>query len=57
MRLGCISVSQAFAMSRKARRGSDDEGEVLDLVIQRRRDADAALKLLGRVLRNQTIKP
>src|SRR3954463_480212 len=34
-------------------RAVDDEGEVLDLVMQRRRDTDAALKLLKRLLRNQ----
>lgn len=38
-------------------RAVDDEGEVLDLVVQRRRDTEAALKLLGRLLRNQPIKP
>lgn len=38
-------------------RAVDDEGEVLDLVVQRRRDTQAALKLLGRLLRNQTIEP
>ena len=38
-------------------RAVDDEGEVLDLVVQRRRDTDAALKILKRLLRNQPIKP
>jgi len=38
-------------------RAVDDEGEVLDLVVQRRRDTEAALKLLGRLLRNQSIEP
>ena len=38
-------------------RAVDDEGEVLDLVVQRRRDTQAALKLLGRLLRNQPIEP
>ena len=38
-------------------RAVDDEGEVLDLVMQRRRDTDAALKLLKRLLRNQPIDP
>jgi len=33
-------------------RAVDDEGEVLDLVMQRRRDTGAALKLLKRLLRN-----
>ena len=38
-------------------RAVDDEGEVLDLVVQRRRDNDAALKILGRLLRNQPVDP
>ena len=38
-------------------RAVDDEGEVLDLVVQRRRDNAAALKLLGRLLRNQPVEP
>ncbi|OHC97072.1 MAG: transposase [Sphingomonadales bacterium RIFCSPHIGHO2_01_FULL_65_20] len=38
-------------------RAVDDEGEVLDLVVQRRRDTEAALKLLGRLLRNQPVEP
>jgi putative transposase len=38
-------------------RAVDDEGEVLDLVMQRRRDTDAALKLLRRLLRNQPTAP
>ena len=38
-------------------RAVDDEGEVLDLLMQRRRDTDAALKLLGRLLRNQPVEP
>ncbi|PZT99109.1 MAG: IS6 family transposase [Brevundimonas sp.] len=38
-------------------RAVDDEGEVLDLVVQRRRDTEAALKLLKRLLRNQPVKP
>ena len=35
----------------------DDEGEVLDLVAQRRRDTEAALVLLKRLLRNQPVEP
>jgi putative transposase len=35
----------------------DDEGEVLDLVMQRKRDTDAALKLRRRLLRNQPVEP
>ena len=38
-------------------RAVDDEGEVLDLVIQHRRDTNAALKLLKRLLRNQPVEP
>ncbi|MBC1183764.1 transposase-like protein [Brevundimonas sp. UYEF29] len=38
-------------------RAVDDEGEVLDLVVQRRRNTEAALALLGRLLRNQPIEP
>jgi transposase-like protein len=38
-------------------RAVDDEGEVLDLVMQRRRDTNAALELLKRLLRNQPIDP
>ena len=38
-------------------RAVDDEGEVLDLVVQRRRDTGAALKLLKRLLHNQTVEP
>ena len=34
----------------------DDEGEVLDLVIQRRRDTEAALSLLKRLLHNQPVE-
>lgn len=35
----------------------DDEGEVLDLVVQKRRDNDAATRLLTRLLRNQPVEP
>ena len=38
-------------------RAVDDEGEVLDLVVQPRRDTEAALKLLRRLLRNQPVEP
>ena len=38
-------------------RAVDDEGEVLDLVVQRRRDNEAALKLLNRLLRHQPVEP
>ena len=38
-------------------RAVDDEGEVLDLVMQRKRDTEAALILLRRLLRNQPVEP
>lgn len=38
-------------------RAVDDEGEVLDLVVQKERDTQAALKLLKRLLRNQPVMP
>ena len=38
-------------------RAVDDEGEVLDLVVQRRRDTEVALRLLKRLLHNQPVEP
>jgi putative transposase len=38
-------------------RAVDDEGEVLDLVMQRQRNTQAVLKLLKRLLRNQPVTP
>lgn len=38
-------------------RAVDDEGEVLDVVVQKRRDHHAALTLLKRLLRNQPVEP
>jgi putative transposase len=38
-------------------RAVDDEGEVLDLVMQRKRDTETALKLPRRLLRNQPVEP
>ena len=38
-------------------RAVDDEGEVMDMVVQKRRDTGAALKLLRRLLRNQHVEP
>ena len=35
----------------------DDEGTVLDVVVQKRRNAKAATRLLRKLLRNQGIKP
>ena len=38
-------------------RAVDDEGEVLEMVVQKRRDTGAALRLLWRLLRNQHVEP
>lgn len=38
-------------------RAVDDEGEVLDVLVQKRRNKAAALKLLRKLLRNQAIRP
>jgi putative transposase len=38
-------------------RAVDDEGEVLDMLVQRRRNKKAALRLLRKLLRNQAIHP
>lgn len=38
-------------------RAVDDGGEVLDLVVQLRRDTEAALRLLRRLLHNQPVEP
>ena len=38
-------------------RAVDDEGEVLDIVVQKRRDTGAALKLLKQLLRSQPVDP
>ncbi|ANC52533.1 transposase [Brevundimonas sp. GW460-12-10-14-LB2] len=38
-------------------RAVDDEGEVMDLVVQSRRDAQPALALLKRLSRNQPLEP
>ena len=38
-------------------RAVDDESEVLDIVVQKRRDTRAALKLLKQLLRNQHVEP
>ena len=38
-------------------RAVDDEGEVLDVLVQKRRNKEAALKLLRKLLRNQGIHP
>ena len=38
-------------------RAVDDEGTILDIVVQRRRNTKAATRLLRKLLRNQGIKP
>ena len=38
-------------------RAVDDEGEVLDVLVQKRRNAAAAMKLMRRLLKNQGIHP
>jgi len=38
-------------------RAVDHEGEVLDLVVQRRRTTDAALRLLKRLLHDRPVEP
>jgi len=38
-------------------RAVDDEGEVMDMVVQKRRDTNAALRLLRRLLKNQDVEP
>jgi len=38
-------------------RAVDDEGEVLDLLVQRRRDARAAVKLMRKLLKRQGFAP
>ena len=38
-------------------RAVDDEGEVLDLLVQRRRDKAAAVKLMRKLQRNKALHP
>jgi transposase-like protein len=38
-------------------RAVDDEGEVLDVLVQKRRNKQAALKLLRKLLKNQGVHP
>lgn len=38
-------------------RAVDDEGEVMDMIVQKRRDAEAALRFLRRLLKNQNVEP
>jgi transposase-like protein len=39
------------------RRAVDDEGEVLDMLVQRRRDSRAALRLMRKLLKKQGLAP
>jgi putative transposase len=38
-------------------RAIDDEGEVMDMIVQKRRDAGAAVRFLRRLLKNQHVEP
>jgi len=38
-------------------RAVDDKGEVLDMIVQKRRDTGAAVRLLRRLLKNQHVEP
>jgi putative transposase len=38
-------------------RAIDDEGEVMDMIVQKRRDAGAALRCLRRLMKNQNVEP
>lgn len=38
-------------------RAVDDDGEVMDMVVQKRRDSGAALRFLRRLLKNQNVEP
>lgn len=38
-------------------RAVDDEGEVMDMIVQKRRHAGAALRILRRLLKNQNVEP
>ena len=38
-------------------RAVDDEGEVLDMLVQKRRNTAAALRLLRKLLKNQAVRP
>jgi putative transposase len=38
-------------------RAVDDEGEVMDMIVQKQRDTGAALRPMRRLLRNQHVEP
>ena len=38
-------------------RAVDDEGEVMDMIVQKRRDTGAAIRFLRRLLKNQHVEP
>ena len=48
------SADRDFEMDRRA---VDDEGEVLDMLVQKRRNTGAALRLLHELLKHQRIRP
>ena len=51
------SRSGLTAANQRLWRAVDDEGEVLDLLVQRRRDAKAAAKLMRKLLKKQGFAP
>jgi putative transposase len=38
-------------------RAVDDEGEVMDMIVQKRRDTGAAIRFMRRLLKNQNVEP
>lgn len=54
-------LDEVFIRTRKDRyylwRAVDDEGEVLDILVQKRRNKKAALKLMRRLLKNHITRP
>ncbi|MEQ1779825.1 MAG: IS6 family transposase [Hyphomonadaceae bacterium] len=38
-------------------RAVDDEGEVMDMIVQKRRDTEAAVRFMRRLLKNQHVEP
>lgn len=59
--MGRWHLDEAVVRIRRRRmylwREVDDEGEVLDVLVQKRRNRHAALKLLQRLLRNTCVHP
>ena len=58
---GCWHLDEVFVLINGKRmylwRAVDSEGEVLDILVQRRRDKRAALKLMRKLLKNQGFVP